>query len=76
MKLEMRDVAGDEDEIERAFAGDLVGDIDVAALCVVNVRDFHREQCPPRSSFVQRPKMVAVTGSVDGRCRGVFVDPW
>jgi hypothetical protein len=32
MKLEMRDVAGDEDEIERAFAGDLVGDVDVAAL--------------------------------------------
>jgi hypothetical protein len=51
VKLEMRDVAGNEDEIEGAFAADLVGDVDLAALCVLNVRDFHGEQCPPQSSF-------------------------
>jgi len=61
MKLEMRDVAGDEDKIERAFAADLVGDVDLAALRILNVRDFHGEQCLPRSSFVQRPKKVAGT---------------
>src|SRR3982074_1737342 len=43
----MRNVAGDEDEIERAFAGDLVGDIDVAALCVLNVRDLHEHSLSP-----------------------------
>jgi hypothetical protein len=43
----MRDVAGDKDEIERAFAGDLVGDVDVAALCVLNVRDFHGDSVRP-----------------------------
>ena len=50
----MRDVAGDEDEIERPLAGDLVGDVDVTALCVLDVRDFHAEQCPLRRPFVQR----------------------
>ena len=62
MKLEMSDVAGDEDEIERAFAADLVGDVDLAALCVKNVRDFHGEQCLPRTFFAQRPKKVERTG--------------
>jgi hypothetical protein len=56
MKLEMRDVARDEDEIERAFTRDLVGDVEVAAPCVLNVRDFQGEQCPPRPSSVQCPK--------------------
>jgi hypothetical protein len=32
MKLEMRDVARDEDEVERPLAGDLVGDVHIAAL--------------------------------------------
>ncbi len=54
VKLEMRDVAGDEDEIERAVARDLIGDVDVAAPRVLDVRNFHGRQCPPQSWFLQR----------------------
>jgi hypothetical protein len=54
MQFEMCDVPGDEDEIEWAFAADLVGDVDVAALCVLNVRDIHADSVRPILSFVQR----------------------
>lgn len=57
----MRDVAGNEDEIERAFAGDLVSNVDVAAPCVLDVRNFHGEQCPPDPAFAQRPRKVGRT---------------
>src|SRR5438105_8839153 len=39
-----RDVAGDEDEIERAATADLVGDVDVAASGVLRLGDLHATQ--------------------------------
>jgi hypothetical protein len=54
----MRDVAGHEDQIERPFARDLVGNVDVAALGVLDIGDLHSRQCPLRSPFLQRPKSV------------------
>ena len=42
----MRDVARNEDEVERAVPGDLVRDVDVAALRILNVRYFHGGQSP------------------------------
>ena len=39
----MRDVARDEYEVERPLAGDLVGDVDVAALRVLNVGKLHSD---------------------------------
>jgi hypothetical protein len=35
------DEAGDEDEVERPLACDLIGDIGVAALRILDVREFH-----------------------------------
>ena len=43
VELEVRDVARDEHEVERPLAGDLVGDVDVAALRVLNVGGLHRD---------------------------------
>jgi hypothetical protein len=52
----MRDVAGHEDQIDWAVAGDLIGNVDVAALGVLDIGDFHGPECPLGSSIVQRPK--------------------
>src|SRR5260370_39220083 len=41
MKLEVRDVTRNEDKIERSLAADLVGDADVTALRVLDLRHLH-----------------------------------
>ena len=40
----MGDVTWDEDQIEGAFAGDLVGDVDVAATGVLDGSRAHRDR--------------------------------
>jgi hypothetical protein len=43
MQLEMRDVAGDEDKIERTLARHLLRDVDIAAPCVPRLGQIHEE---------------------------------
>jgi hypothetical protein len=38
-KLDLAEQSGQEDEIDRAVAHDLIGDVDLAALCVCGLRD-------------------------------------
>src|SRR5437879_9984654 len=72
MKLDVGDVAGNENEVDGDFAGDLVGDVDVTALRVVDLGDFHGEQSATRPSPAQR-SVTRVSGPAVRRApRGQF----
>src|SRR5262249_37903227 len=55
-QLGVRDPAGDEDEVERALTGHLVGDVDSSAARIPSRRDIssHREISGPRPRVLSR----------------------